>query len=162
MRALRIESIGKVALAEVPDPVAGPGEAVVEIRAAALNHRDLWIKLGQYAGLRYPCIPGSDGAGVVLSVGPGADGSWQGRPVVINPSFDWGPSEGAQGPRFSILGLPRDGTLAERIAVPVGQLSPRPGHLTWEEAAALTAGRPHGVAGARSAGPAWPRASGSW
>ena len=50
MRALVIESIGKLALAEVPDPVAGPGEAVVTLKAAALNHRDVWIKKGQYAG----------------------------------------------------------------------------------------------------------------
>jgi NADPH:quinone reductase-like Zn-dependent oxidoreductase len=137
MRALRIESVGRVALAEVPDPVAGPGEAVVLLEAAALNRRDLWIKLGQYAGLRYPCIPGSDGAGVVASVGAGAEASWVGRPVVINPAFDWGPSEKAQGPDFSILGLPRDGTLAQRVAVPVGQLFPKPGHLTMQEAAAV-------------------------
>jgi NADPH:quinone reductase-like Zn-dependent oxidoreductase len=137
MRALRIESIGKIALADVPEPVAGPGEAVVELSAAALNRRDLWIKLGQYAGLKFPCIPGSDGAGVVTSVGAGADASWKGRQVVINPSFDWGPSEKAQGPAFSILGLPRDGTLAARVAVPAQQLSPKPEHMTMEEAAAL-------------------------
>src|SRR5271167_156326 len=115
MRALRIESIGRIALADVPDPVAGPGEVVVGLKAAALNRRDLWIKLGQYAGLKFPCIPGSDGAGVVLSAGPGADASWVGREVVINPALDWGPSEKAQGPGFSILGLPRDGTLAEKV-----------------------------------------------
>jgi zinc-binding alcohol dehydrogenase/oxidoreductase len=137
MRALRIESIGKIALADVPDPVAGPGEAVVEVRAAALNRRDLWIKLGQYAGLKFPCIPGSDGAGTVLSVGPGADASWVGREVVINPAFDWGPSEKAQGPSFSILGLPRDGTLAQRVSVPARQLFPKPAHLLMEEAAAV-------------------------
>jgi NADPH:quinone reductase-like Zn-dependent oxidoreductase len=137
MRALRIEAVGRVALAEVSDPAPGPGEALVRLKAAALNHRDLWIKLGQYAGLRYPCIPGSDGAGVVASVAPGADASWVGREVVINPSFDWGPSEAAQGPKFTILGLPRDGTLAEKVAVPAQQLAPKPGHLTWEEAAAL-------------------------
>ena len=137
MRALRIESVGKVAAADVPDPVPGTGEALVELRAAALNHRDVWIKLGQYAGLRFPCIPGSDGAGVVSAVGPGADAGWVGREVVINPSFDWGLSPGAQGPSFSILGLPRDGTLAEMIAVPQAQLAGKPGHLSWEEAAAL-------------------------
>ena len=137
MRALRIESVGKVAAADVPDPVPGTGEALVELRAAALNHRDVWIKLGQYAGLRFPCIPGSDGAGVVSAVGPGADSGWVGREVVINPSFDWGLSPGAQGPSFSILGLPRDGTLAEMIAVPQAQLAGKPGHLSWEEAAAL-------------------------
>ena len=137
MNTLTIEGIGKVALVEVPDPLAGAGEAVVALRAAALNHRDVWILKGQYAGLRYPCIPGSDGAGVVAAVGPGGDASWVGREVIINPSFNWGPSGSAQGRDFSILGLPRDGTLADQIAVPVSQLAPKPAHLSWEEAAAL-------------------------
>src|SRR5277367_2354575 len=118
MRAIVIEAIGKLVGKDVADPVAGPGEVVVELKAAALNHRDLWIKLGKYAGLKFPCIPGSDGAGVVANVGAGADASWVGREVVINPSFDWGASEGSQGPAFTILGLPRDGTLAGRVAVP--------------------------------------------
>ena len=137
MRAVQIEAVGRVVLAEVPEPRAGAGEAVVGLKAAALNHRDVWIKLGQYAGLRYPCIPGSDGAGVVTAVGPGADPSWVSREVVINPAFDWGPSEGAQGPNFTFLGLPRDGTLAASIAVPVSQLAAKPAHLPWEDAAAL-------------------------
>jgi zinc-binding alcohol dehydrogenase/oxidoreductase len=137
MRALRIEAIGRMSLSEVPDPVPAPGEAVVVIKAASLNHRDVWIKLGQYAGLKFPCIPGSDGAGIVASVGEGGDASWVGREVVINPAFDWGPSEAAQSASFSILGLPRDGTLAEKISVPLAQLSPKPAHLSWEEAAAL-------------------------
>ncbi len=137
MRAIQIEAVGRVALSEVPEPRAAPGEAVVALRASALNHRDVWIKLGQYAGLRYPCIPGSDGAGVVAAVGPGADPSWVGREVVINPALDWGGSEGAQGPNFTILGLPRDGTLAAAVAVPAAQLAAKPAHLAWEEAAAL-------------------------
>jgi NADPH:quinone reductase-like Zn-dependent oxidoreductase len=57
--------------------------------------------------------------------------------VIINPSFNWGPSGSAQGRDFSILGLPRDGTLAEQVAVPLSQLAPKPAHLSWEEAAAL-------------------------
>jgi len=137
MRAIRIEAVGRVALSEAPDPVPAAGEAVVELRAAALNHRDVWIKLGKYAGLRFPCIPGSDGAGVVISVGSHVDPAWVGREVVINPGLDWGPIERAQGPGFEILGLPRDGTLAERISVPAVQLSTKPGHMGWEEAAAL-------------------------
>lgn len=137
MRALQLSAVDQLIVVEVSEPQAGPGEAVVTLRAAALNHRDVWIKAGQYAGLKWPCIPGSDGAGVVTSVGQGVDLAWIGREVVINPSFDWGPDEHAQGEKFAILGLPRDGTLAENIAVPVTQLSAKPAHLSWEEAAAL-------------------------
>jgi len=137
MRALRIEAVGSLAIREVADPVAAPGEAVVDLKSAALNHRDLWIKLGQYAGLKFPCTPGSDGAGVVSSVGDGVDPSWAGREVIINPGLDWGPSEAAQGPRFTILGFPRDGTLAARVSVPASQLRAKPAHLGWEGAAAL-------------------------
>lgn len=137
MRAVQLSAIDQLAVVNVADPVPAAGEVVVTLKAAALNHRDAWIKQGQYAGLKFPCIPGSDGAGIVTAVGPGADASWIGREVIINPSFDWGSSEHAQGPKFSILGLPRDGTLAEKIAVPAGQLAPKPAHLSWEEAAAL-------------------------
>ena len=137
MRALQISAINQLTVTEVSDPSPAPGEVVVALRAAALNHRDVWIKLGQYAGLKFPCIPGSDGAGVVSAVGAGVDAAWRGREVIISPGFDWGASEPAQGARFSILGLPRDGTFAERIAVPAGQLTPKPAHLSWEEAAAL-------------------------
>src|SRR5450432_1801952 len=126
MRAIRIESIGNLGATEVPDPVPQAGEALLELKAAALNHRDVWIMRGQYAGLKFPCIPGSDGSGTVTAVGPATDASWVGREVVIYPGFDWGPTERAQGAAFSILGLPRDGTLADKVAVPVGQLSAKP------------------------------------
>lgn len=137
MRALQITGENQLAVVTVATPQPGPGEALVEIRAAALNHRDVWIKAGTYAGLRYPCIPGSDGAGVVAAVGEGVDAGWVGRDVIINPSFGWGTNERAQGTEFSILGMPRDGTLAESIAVPVGQLTPKPARLSWVEAAAV-------------------------
>jgi NADPH:quinone reductase-like Zn-dependent oxidoreductase len=137
MRAIQIPEIGKAALVTVADPTASAGEAVVELKAAALNHRDLWIKQGKYAGLRYPCIPGSDGAGIVKSVGEGVDRGWIGKEVVINPGSDWGPNPLAQGPDFKILGLPHDGTLADRVVVLASKLSAKPAHLSWEEAAAL-------------------------
>ena len=137
MIAAQLTGIEELKLATVADPSPGPGEALVEIKAAALNHRDVWIKKGQYAALKFPCIPGSDGAGIVKALGSGADASWQGREVIINPGSDWGPDEKAQGPKFSILGLPRAGTLAQRIAVPAAQLAAKPAHLSWEQAAAL-------------------------
>ena len=137
MKAVVLSAVNQVAIADVPTPRAAAGEVLVAIKAAALNHRDVWIKAGQYAGVRFPTIPGSDGAGVVTEVGEGVDPAWAGREVIINPSFGWGASAAAQGDDFSILGLPRQGTLAEGVSVPAGQLAMKPAGLSWKEAAAL-------------------------
>lgn len=137
MKAAVLTAINNLGVDHLPTPVAGPGEVLVRIRAAALNHRDIWIKSGQYAGLKFPIVPGSDGAGEVCDTGNGVDREWVGREVIINPGMDWGHQEKAQEPRFSILGLPKDGTLAEYVHVPVTQVFPKPAHLSWEEAAAL-------------------------
>lgn len=137
MKAAVLTAVNHLELEERPRPTAGPGEVVIHLKAAALNHRDVWIKSGQYAGLKYPLIPGSDGAGVVVDVGGGVDATWMDREVIINPGFDWGHDPRAQEPRFTILGLPKDGTFAEYIHVPVAQIAPKPTHLSWEEAAAL-------------------------
>jgi zinc-binding alcohol dehydrogenase/oxidoreductase len=125
-----------VEVLEMPMPIAGPEEAVVRVDAAALNHRDVWIQKGQYAGLKYPIIPGSDGAGVVVAAPEAAD--WVGKPVIINPGLNWGASAAYQDPEsFRILGLPDDGTLAEFVKVPARNLVEKPAHLSFEEAAAL-------------------------
>jgi len=138
MRALVLDGVGKsLELREVPTPVAGAGEAVVRVVAAAINHRDLWIQKGQYAGLKFPIVLGSDGVGVVHECGADVDASWEGRAVVLDPSLHWGDDPRAQGRDFRILGLPDDGTFAEYVRVPASQLHARPGHLTDAEAAAL-------------------------
>lgn len=137
MRSVQITALNQLEVTDAPEPSATKGDVVVTLRAAALNHRDLWIKLGQYAGIKYPVIPGSDGAGTIESVGDGVTGFDVGDDVMINPSFDWGDSQLNQGKDFTILGLPRAGTLAEKIAVPAGQLARKPAHLSWTEAAAL-------------------------
>lgn len=137
-RALTLDAVGepfKIKTVELTELKAG--EAAVRVHAAALNHRDLWIQKGQYAGLKFPVVPGSDGAGVVERVGPGVDAAWVGRSVVINPSLDWGPSVEAQGKDFRILGLPDPGTFAEWIKVPATNLAPMPPHLSFAEAASL-------------------------
>jgi NADPH:quinone reductase-like Zn-dependent oxidoreductase len=105
--------------------------------AAALNHRDLFICRGQYAGLRYPIVPGSDGVGEVAAVGAGVVDVRTGAPVVINPSLEWGEDPEIQGPRWRILGLPDHGTFAELVAVPAANVLPRPAGLSDEEAAAI-------------------------
>jgi len=141
MKAAVLEGVGQpLMMKTVADPVPAPGWAVVRLQAAALNHRDLWIQQGRYAGLKFPIILGSDGAGTVQAVGADADRAWVGRAVIINPSLDWGDNPRVQGPRFRILGLPDDGTLAEAVVVPVANLAPQPGHLSAEQAAALPLG----------------------
>lgn len=140
MKAIVLRDLGSpdhLRMEEVPDPEAGPGQVVVRLKAAALNHRDLWIWKGQYAGIKLPAILGSDGAGVVESVGEGVDPGFVGREVVINPSLDWGTDERCFGSSYRILGMPDDGTYAERIAIAVSNIQPKPEGLTWEESAAI-------------------------
>jgi NADPH:quinone reductase-like Zn-dependent oxidoreductase len=138
-RALVLES------ADSPTPIVkvleasppGPGEALVRVKAAALNHRDVWITKGRYADIRLPVVLGSDGAGTVEQVGQGVDASWIGRSVIVNPSLHWGGSEAAPAPGWRILGMPDDGTFADLLRIPAVNLAPAPSHLSLEEAAAL-------------------------
>jgi NADPH:quinone reductase-like Zn-dependent oxidoreductase len=111
---------------DAPGPSAAKGEVVVSLRAAALNHRDVFITKGLYSKIKYPCILGSDGAG-----------EWRGRRVVLYPALEWGDNPNFQGKNFRILGMPEDGTFAEQIRIPRANIFPMPEHLTWEQAAAL-------------------------
>lgn len=127
MLAVRVHEGGELRHASVPDPVPTSEEVVVELRAAALNRRDLLVCEGTYP-FPLPLVPGSDGAGVRRDTG---------EEVVIYPALDWGDREEAFGPDFQILGGPRDGTYAELVAVPRANVFPKPSRLSWEEAAAL-------------------------
>src|SRR4051794_33305251 len=92
-RALVLESVGAPFVMGVRDfTPPGPGQVAVRLHAAAFNHRDLWIQKGQYAGLKFPCVLGSDGAGVVEHVGPDVDAAWKGKKVILNPGLDWEPT----------------------------------------------------------------------
>lgn len=140
MRAAVLEKDGEgfaVRVKECPVPRPGSGEVAVALKAAALNRRDYWISVGKYAGIRPPCILGSDGAGVIIEVGAGVRESLLGQEVVVNPSLGWGGSQEAQADSYRILGMPVDGTLAERVVVPAGNVVRKPRHLSWSEAAAL-------------------------
>lgn len=127
-----------LAVERVETPAPRAGEAVIRLRAAALNHRDLWMRKGAYgktAGL--PCVMGSDGCGTVEAVGDSVDDAWVGKAVVINPSLDWGESDEAPRSNWRILGIPDDGTFAQRVRVSVAQLHDAPNGWSPEEAAAL-------------------------
>lgn len=141
MKAIVLEAENKpLAYKEVDSPALQPGEALVKIKAAALNRRDYWITVGKYAGIKYPTILGSDGAGIVTEVGSDADKHLIGQAVIINPGYGWGDNADFQSDDFKILGLPADGTFAEYVKVQAQHLHPKPAHLTWEEAAAVPLG----------------------
>ncbi|MBM7517982.1 zinc-binding dehydrogenase [Nocardioides nitrophenolicus] len=114
-------------LGDRPDPHAPRGWTVVELRAAALNWHDVLVRQGRY-GSPLPHTPGADGAGIDLATG---------EEVVVLPSLSWGRDESAPGAGWEILGDHRPGTYAERVAVPVECVAPKPVGLTWAEAAAL-------------------------
>ena len=123
MKAIRIHEDGGpevLRYEDAPDPVPAEGEALVELRAASLNHLDVWIRKG-LPSVPKPRILGADGAGVIA----GTD-----ERVVINPAV-------VKDGRMRIIGENTDGTHAELIAVPRDFLHPIPDGLTFEEAAAF-------------------------
>lgn len=130
MQAVRIHEGGELRFEEVPDPVAESEEVVVELRAAALNRRDLLVRSppGPAYSFPLPLVPGSDGAGVRRDTG---------EEVVVYPGLHWGDRADAAGPGWRILGGPDDGTYAELVKVPAENVFPKPSRLSWEEAAAF-------------------------
>jgi NADPH:quinone reductase-like Zn-dependent oxidoreductase len=114
---------------DVPDPVPGTGEVLVRLRAASLNHLDLWVRKG-LPSVPKPRILGADGAGVVEALGHGVDGFDPGQRVVLNPGI-------AHGETITVIGEHTDGTHAELIAVPATNVYALPDELSFEEAAAF-------------------------
>lgn len=139
MRALVLQEDAqeRLKLVERPIPTLQPGQALVKMQAAALNHRDQWCRMGMYPGLRYPSILGSDGCGVVVEVAEAAHQHWVGKTVVMNPNVNWGENPDFQSFNYSILGMPTDGTLAEYLAIGVDRLHEKPAYLSVEQAAAI-------------------------
>jgi NADPH2:quinone reductase len=119
-----LKGIGSLRLTEVPDPEAGEGEVVLEVRYAALNPADRYLSENQYpARPPMPHVLGRDGVGSVVSVGPGV-------------------TDIRTGDRFAVLrgevGVSRWGTFAERVAVPVQNLVEVPQGWTEQQASAAT------------------------
>ena len=118
MQALYQETTGgpeAVRVAEVATPLPGAGEVRVAIRAASVNHREMWIARGLYPGMNLPTTMGCDGAGVVDILGDGVTGAAIGDEVVIYPGLDWGANRHAPQAAFGLLGMPHAGTIATRI-----------------------------------------------
>ena len=133
MRAAVIHEYGDPSVLredELPDPVAGAGQVVVELKAAALNRRDTYLRKGVNPTYHFPLplVLGSDGAGIRRDTG---------EEVVVYPMLGWGEREETPAPGYEILGGPSDGTYAELVAVPAENVFPKPRRFSWEEAAAF-------------------------
>jgi NADPH:quinone reductase-like Zn-dependent oxidoreductase len=129
VKAIRIHQDGGpdvLRYEDAPEPVPGTGQVLIELRAASLNHLDVWVRRG-LPSVPKPRILGADGAGIVVS----GDGFEPGERVVLNPGLDHGDG------RITVVGEHRDGTHAERIAVPAEQVYRIPDDLDFETAAAF-------------------------
>ncbi|ETS82677.1 hypothetical protein PFICI_04553 [Pestalotiopsis fici W106-1] len=132
-------------LSTKPVPKPGPGQLLVKIHAAALNHRDFFQRQALYPGLSFDHPILADGFGTVVALGPDvspAAAKLLHQPVVLTPSRGWardlaGPEQIA---KFSVIGgaaLYPDGTAQDYIAVPEDEVEASPSHLSPAEAAAL-------------------------
>jgi len=147
IRGARIHAHGgvdQVVVEQFPVAEPGQGQVRVRLRAAALNHLDLFV-LGGIPGIDMPLphVMGADGAGVIDAVGDGVKDCQPGDEVVLNPGLWCGRCEycmsGRQSmcPRYQLLGEHVDGTFAEAIVVPAANCHPKPERLDWILAAAF-------------------------
>jgi NADPH:quinone reductase-like Zn-dependent oxidoreductase len=132
-----------VRLADVPMPEPAAGEVRIRVRAAALNHLDLWVRRGIGIETTMPHIGGSDVAGVIDAVGEGGVQLETGTPVVVNPAL-WcgrcefcGRGEHSECIAFRILGEHTDGGFAEYVVAPAANVYALPAGFSFETAAAL-------------------------
>jgi NADPH:quinone reductase-like Zn-dependent oxidoreductase len=132
VKAIRIHEDGGpevLRYEDVPDPEPAPGEVLVSMRAASLNHLDVWVRRG-LPSVPKPHILGADGAGVVAGLGAGVDGFALGDRVVVNPGI---PHKG----RIAVVGEHTDGTCCELKSIAASQLYPLDDGLTFVEGAAF-------------------------
>jgi NADPH:quinone reductase-like Zn-dependent oxidoreductase len=134
----------KLQIRDVPDPVPGPGQVLVRVRAVALNHLDIWVREGlANLKLTYPHILGSDIAGTIEDWGPGVDDLETGARVMLQPAISCERCPACLAGRdnlcrsYAILGENTRGGYAQLIVVPRSSLLPLPGRLGFEEAACI-------------------------
>lgn len=147
MRAILMEARGGPEVlkpGEVPTPEPGPKEVRLRVKAAALNHLDIWVRKGVASPkLPLPHVLGADASGVVDAVGPGVTGFAPGDEVVVNPGLSCGHCERCLAgednlcSRYEILGEHRWGAYAEYLVVPEVNLVRKPQNLSFVEAAAI-------------------------
>jgi NADPH:quinone reductase-like Zn-dependent oxidoreductase len=133
------KAVASLRMVERPDPRPGPGQALVAVRASALNRRDISIAEGRYLGARPPTrIPLSDGAGDVLALGEGVTNVKVGDRVTATHFSTW--LEGDFDPAYfgADIGSTLDGWLGEKVLLPAAALLPIPAALSYAQAASLS------------------------
>ncbi len=135
--------VDQIRVEDIPKPSPGPGEVLVSVRAAALNHLDVWVRMGGRTSLQMPHVLGSDASGVVAEVGDRVEGLEVGQEVILNPGLSCGQCEFCRAGEdsmcasYGIVGLTRPGTFAQHAVVPALCVNAKPNFLSFEEAAAL-------------------------
>ncbi len=131
------QKIYKLEIKDVDKPIISNSAVLVKLKAASLNHHELWTLKEKKLSNDSNIILGSDGAGIIVSVGANVKGLKEGDEVVINPSLNWGTNSKVHGGNYEILGFPKHGTFAEYISINQQYVYHKPEHLSFEEAAAL-------------------------
>lgn len=136
---------GRIELRQLPQPQAGPGEVIIDVRACGLNHLDLWLEeAGLPVAITLPRTPGGEVAGIVAELGAGVH-DWQfGDRVAVQSNLFCGVCEfcrrGEESMclRSKLLGVDCDGGFAEKVVVPATSLVRLPEAVSFEQSAALT------------------------
>jgi zinc-binding alcohol dehydrogenase/oxidoreductase len=131
-----VHEYGELKVKDMETPTAGEGQVVVALKVAGLNRRDLYIP-NRRGEDKEALILGSDGAGIIESIGKGVQNVKEGDEVIINPGLRWYDNSDAPPAEFDILGMPDHGTFGEKIVISSEQVEQKPSHLSWEEAGVL-------------------------
>lgn len=146
MKAIRFHTFGNADVLryeDAPTPVIGPNEVLLQLKAAALNHLDIWVRSGaREKNIPLPHIPGCDGAGIIAEVGSSVTSFTAGDRVLISPGLSCGTCDLCKAGRdnlcreYRVIGTKEDGTYSEYVRLPAANILHIPNGMEFNEAAA--------------------------
>ncbi|MCH7524060.1 MAG: zinc-binding dehydrogenase [Bacteroidetes bacterium] len=127
----------KLEIKDVERPTLSYSDVLIKLKAASINHHELWTLKEKELRSDSNIILGSDGSGIIMNIGTDVNGLKKGDEVIINPSLNWGTNNKVHGENYEILGFPQHGTFAEYITINHQYVCRKPEHLSFQESAAL-------------------------